>query len=82
MYTHALVCLSRSTNSLQGTPVIYVTFNYRLGPLGFPQGPEAAVRGALNLGLHDQWTAFEWVQANIHAFGGDPDKVCHEAPIY
>ncbi|ETW83899.1 Esterase/lipase/thioesterase [Heterobasidion irregulare TC 32-1] len=59
----------------RGTPVIYVTFNYRLGPLGFPQGPEAAVRGALNLGLHDQWTAFEWVQANIHAFGGDPEKV-------
>jgi acetylcholinesterase len=49
--------------------------NYRLGPLGFPQGPEAVERGALNLGLHDQWAAFEWVQHNIASFGGDPRKV-------
>jgi hypothetical protein len=50
--------------------------NYRLGPLGFPQGPEAVERGALNLGLHDQWAALEWVQSNIASFGGDPHKVC------
>ena len=50
--------------------------NYRLGPLGFPQGPEAVERGALNLGLHDQWVALEWVQQNIASFGGDPRKVC------
>jgi Carboxylesterase family len=49
--------------------------NYRLGPLGFPQGPEAVERGALNLGLHDQWAALEWVQNNIAYFGGDPRKV-------
>ena len=50
--------------------------NYRLGPLGFPQGPEAVERAALNLGLHDQWVALEWVQKNIASFGGDPRKVC------
>ena len=50
--------------------------NYRLGPLGFPQGPEAVDRAALNLGLHDQWVALEWVQKNIASFGGDPRKVC------
>jgi carboxylesterase type B len=49
--------------------------NYRLGPLGFPHGPEAVERGALNLGLHDQWAALEWVQNNIASFGGDPRKV-------
>jgi len=27
----------------QGTPIIYVSFNYRLGPLGFPQGQEGTV---------------------------------------
>ncbi|KAJ7215194.1 triacylglycerol lipase [Mycena rebaudengoi] len=59
----------------RGTPVIYVSFNYRLGPLGFPQGPEAAQRGVLNLGLRDQVLALEWVQENIGAFGGDPTKV-------
>lgn len=33
------------------TPIIYVSFNYRLGVLGFPQGPEATNQGVLNLGL-------------------------------
>ncbi|KAJ7510728.1 esterase 1, partial [Mycena galericulata] len=60
---------------IRGTPVIYVNFNYRLGPLGFPQGHEANVKGSLNLGLKDQLAALEWVQANIGAFGGDKDKV-------
>ena len=60
----------------QGTPILFVSMNYRVGPLGFPQGPEAVERAALNLGLHDQWVALEWVQNNIASFGGDPRKVC------
>ena len=60
----------------QGTPILFVSFNYRIGPLGFPQGPEAVEQGVLNLGLHDQRTALQWVQNNIASFGGDPCKVC------
>ncbi|KIJ53053.1 hypothetical protein M422DRAFT_156034 [Sphaerobolus stellatus SS14] len=59
----------------RGTPLIYVNYNYRLGPLGFPQGLEADKRGALNLALRDQLAALEWVQANIGTFGGDKRKV-------
>ncbi|KAF8993117.1 extracellular triacylglycerol lipase precursor [Hymenopellis radicata] len=59
----------------RGTPVIYVNFNYRLGPLGYPQGNEADSRGELNLALKDYLAALEWVQMNIHAFGGDNSKV-------
>ncbi|EEB91895.1 hypothetical protein MPER_09674, partial [Moniliophthora perniciosa FA553] len=59
----------------RGTPVIYASLNYRLGPLGFPQGAEAEQKGALNLGLKDQLTALEWIKRNIAAFGGDPEKV-------
>ncbi|KAJ7314969.1 extracellular triacylglycerol lipase precursor [Mycena albidolilacea] len=59
----------------RGTPVIYVDFNYRLGPLGFPQGQEADNGGALNLGIKDQLAALEWVQLNIGTFGGDRRKV-------
>ncbi|KAJ3569951.1 hypothetical protein NP233_g4716 [Leucocoprinus birnbaumii] len=59
----------------RGTPVIYVNFNYRLGPLGFPQGVEAGNNKALNLGLKDELAALQWVQDNIGAFGGDKAKV-------
>ncbi|KAJ7662161.1 extracellular triacylglycerol lipase precursor [Mycena polygramma] len=70
---NASALVSRSI--ARGTPIIYVSFNYRLGPLGFPQGPEATNQGLLNLGLRDQIIALEWIQANIAAFGGDPAKV-------
>ncbi|KAL1702610.1 Alpha/Beta hydrolase protein [Schizophyllum commune] len=59
----------------QGTPVVVVAVNYRLGPLGFPQGKEAEEDGVLNLGLLDVTVALEWVQANIGTFGGDSNKV-------
>ncbi|KAJ7248178.1 esterase 1 [Mycena haematopus] len=59
----------------RGTPIIYVSFSYRLGPLGFPQSSAAADQGILNLGLRDQILALEWVQYNIASFGGDPTKV-------
>lgn len=59
----------------QGSPIVYVNLNYRLGPLGFPQGQEATARGALNLGNKDVLAALTWVQSNIGAFGGDKDKV-------
>ncbi|CAK5266237.1 unnamed protein product [Mycena citricolor] len=59
----------------RGTPIILVNFNYRLGPLGFPQGTEALNEGSLNLALRDQLAALEWVQKNIGKFGGDKRKV-------
>ncbi|KAJ2925706.1 hypothetical protein H1R20_g11389, partial [Candolleomyces eurysporus] len=59
----------------RGTPVIFVNFNYRLGPLGFPQGQEADDERSLNLGVLDQMAALEWVQENIGSFGGDKKKV-------
>ena len=79
--TH-LVTLSRAVNahgdacSSQGTPILFVTLNHRLEPLGFPLGPEAVEQAVLNLGLHDQRVALERVQRNIAFFGGDPRKVC------
>jgi acetylcholinesterase len=56
--------------------------NYRLGPLGFPQGHEAADKSALNLGLKDQLTGLQWIQENIQVFGGDKDKVCVLLTVY
>ncbi|KAJ7878004.1 extracellular triacylglycerol lipase precursor [Mycena olivaceomarginata] len=59
----------------RGTPIIFINFNYRLGPLGFPQGQEAGASGAVNLGIKDQFAALQWVQLHIESFGGDKDKV-------
>ncbi|KAF7541854.1 hypothetical protein G7054_g346 [Neopestalotiopsis clavispora] len=55
--------------------MIYVGLNYRLGALGFLAGPEVAADGDLNAGLLDQRLALEWVQDNIHLFGGSADRI-------
>lgn len=58
-------------------PVVVVTFNYRLGPFGFMAHPDlTAEAGASgNYGIMDQRLALQWVQANVSAFGGDPNNV-------
>ncbi len=59
--------------------VVVVTPQYRLGALGYLSHPaldaESATGTSGNLGLRDQVAALEWVQENIEAFGGDPDRV-------
>lgn len=56
--------------------VVLVTFNYRLGPLGFLPHPSLlAEHQTGNFGILDQIAALRWVQRNIAAFGGDPARV-------
>lgn len=52
-------------------PFVAVSFNYRIGSLGFLPSRLSKKEGILNLGLRDQELLFEWVQENIEAFGGD-----------
>ncbi|KAH6906711.1 triacylglycerol lipase 3 [Coprinopsis sp. MPI-PUGE-AT-0042] len=59
----------------RGTPIIYAAFNHRLGPFGYPHGPEAQKEGNLNLAQKDILTALEWLQLNVDKFGGDKHKV-------
>ncbi|OQV05710.1 hypothetical protein CLAIMM_10397 [Cladophialophora immunda] len=63
------------TNGSDG--IVFVELNYRLGAFGWLSGPtvEAAEGGVSNAGLYDQRLALEWVQTNIHLFGGDPSRV-------
>ncbi|XP_026480236.1 venom carboxylesterase-6-like [Ctenocephalides felis] len=53
--------------------VILVTFNYRLGVLGFLSNPDWGIKG--NMGLQDQIMALKWVNENIEAFGGDKNRI-------
>lgn len=55
-----------------GQNMVVVTFNYRLGALGFLAGV-AGLKG--NFGFLDQQLALEWVRDNIARFGGDPARV-------
>ena len=59
--------------------VVMVSFNYRLGPLGWLAHPalsaEADDDSSGNYGLMDQIAALQWVRDNIAAFGGDPGNV-------
>jgi len=59
--------------------LVVVTFNYRVGVLGFFAHPdltrESEHHASGNYGLLDQVAALEWVKRNIHAFGGDAQNV-------
>ncbi|MFM0738693.1 carboxylesterase family protein [Paraburkholderia xenovorans] len=59
--------------------LIFVTFNYRLGALGYlANNALQSSTGDSNLGnfaVLDQQAALRWVQGNIAAFGGDPSNV-------
>jgi len=60
-------------NYLLENDVVLVTFNYRLGALGFLATNDKAAGG--NFGIQDQIMVLKWVQKNIAKFGGDANKV-------
>lgn len=55
--------------------VVLVTFNYRLGALGWLStgDPNSSLPG--NYGLLDQIAALKWIQKYVHRFGGNPLRV-------
>jgi len=55
--------------------VVVVTVTHRLGVLGFLDLRLHGFPDSANAGLLDLVAALEWVQRNISAFGGDPDRV-------
>ncbi|KAF2755773.1 alpha/beta-hydrolase [Pseudovirgaria hyperparasitica] len=55
--------------------MIFVSIQYRLGAYGFLSSADILAHGTANVGLLDQRAALEWVQRNIRAFGGDPNRV-------
>jgi len=53
--------------------IVLVTFNYRLGPLGFLTN--GAEKNPANIGILDQIKALQWVKHNIQMYGGDASKI-------
>ncbi|MDR7156283.1 para-nitrobenzyl esterase [Sphingobium xenophagum] len=83
VWIHGGAFVAGSGNSYDGSQlardgrIIVVTINYRVGVLGFVN-LGAALNSAdmpSNLGVRDQISALTWVQNNIAAFGGNPDRV-------
>lgn len=59
--------------------VVLVSIAYRVGQLGFLAHPELSAESpdhvSGNYGLLDMIAGLQWIQKNISAFGGDPNKV-------
>ncbi|KAH7336202.1 Carboxylesterase [Rhexocercosporidium sp. MPI-PUGE-AT-0058] len=78
-YPSALSTLASESNH----PVIIVQISYRLGIFGFAASTDLLSEHSstshsvpfANFGLHDQRTAFQWIQSHIQDFGGDPNNV-------
>ncbi|XP_033228891.1 esterase FE4-like [Belonocnema kinseyi] len=80
VWIHGGAFVGGSSNSSKYNPgyllnkdIVLVTLNYRLGIFGFLSTGNRAAPG--NFGLKDQVLALNWVQRNIKAFGGDPNRV-------
>ncbi len=65
-----LACYCPQRLAAEGN-VVVVSVSYRLGAFGFL----AVDGGQANCGTLDQIAALQWVQRNIHAFGGNPARV-------
>jgi len=68
-----------SGENLARKGVVLVSIAYRVGQLGFLAHPELSAESpnhvSGNYGLLDMIAGLQWVQKNITAFGGDPNKV-------
>jgi para-nitrobenzyl esterase len=72
-------CAVYDGEELSKKGVVFVSINYRVGVLGFLAHPELRSESEHNVsgnyGLLDQVAALIWINKNIEAFGGDPQKV-------
>jgi para-nitrobenzyl esterase len=68
-----------SGENLAKKGVVLVSIAYRVGLMGFYANPELSAESpnhvSGNYGLLDMIAGLQWIQKNIAAFGGDPNKV-------
>ncbi|EKM61505.1 uncharacterized protein PHACADRAFT_248163 [Phanerochaete carnosa HHB-10118-sp] len=64
--------VNRSANISK--PIVFVSINYRVNTFGFLASSHVPIED-LDAGLQDQRLALAFLQDNVAAFGGDPNKV-------
>jgi carboxylesterase type B len=69
-----IVSVNYRTNGNSISPFLELETVLILAVFGFPSSPDLPLTGH-NLGFLDQRLGLDWIQRNIHAFGGDPSKV-------
>ncbi len=66
-------------SSMAGKNLVFVSINYRVGKFGFFAHPELSDESPSgtsgNYGILDMIAALQWVQNNIHSFGGNAGNV-------
>ncbi len=67
--------LFNGSNFARDQKLTVVTFNYRLGALGFLDFSSLGGGAVANPGLHDVILLLHWVEDNIAAYGGDLDRI-------
>jgi cholinesterase len=55
--------------------VVLVSFNYRVGAIGFLSLDDQSLKVPGNAGLKDQVLALKWIRWNISAFGGNANDI-------
>ncbi|KAF9055813.1 carotenoid ester lipase [Panaeolus papilionaceus] len=58
-----------------GSPIVFVSVNYRIGAYGLMAGREVYLEGLGNVGLIDVRIALRWLQYHLPSFGGDKNKI-------
>uniref|UniRef100_A0A8R1HI93 Carboxylic ester hydrolase n=1 Tax=Caenorhabditis japonica TaxID=281687 RepID=A0A8R1HI93_CAEJA len=64
---------SKAADNFVSQDIIFVSVQYRLGPLGFFTTGDAEIPG--NMGLWDQTLALQFLHEVLPDFGGDPDRI-------
>jgi carboxylesterase type B len=67
-----VVTIKSSPPILSSHRITLKPHSYRLDIFGFPTSPALK---KINVGLHDQRAAIEWLYKNLPAFGGDADRI-------
>ncbi|CAI2353350.1 unnamed protein product [Caenorhabditis sp. 36 PRJEB53466] len=69
----SMVGYEKAADNFVSQDIIFVSVQYRLGPLGFFTTGDSEIPG--NMGLWDQTLALQFLHEILPDFGGDPDRI-------